>query len=98
MAKKKRIKQQNFTIERDEVTISEKTEQKYKNILRSMSWIVGICFTLIIILPLFNNQTLDSLTRIFFFIGILNLFIFTLLEFIGDAIKRQLEKMNGVAK
>lgn len=94
MGKKRLKKIKEMSVENN---FSEETEALYKKILRIMTWIVSVCFVLIIILPLFNNVLLDRFTRILFFIGIINLFIFTLLEFIGDSIKRKLQKLYDAA-
>ena len=97
MGKKQQAKKQGITNKPEEIGFSDETEALYKKILRIMTWIVGVCFTLIIILPLFNNVTLDRFTRILFFIGIFNLFVFTLLEFIGNSIKQTLQKFTDHA-
>jgi len=76
----------------DESPFSERTEHIFKIILRSLSWIVGICFLLIIIFPMFDNAILDIITKILFYIGIINLFIFTILEFVSELIKQKIEK------
>lgn len=97
MSKKRLNKKQEIKEMSVENNFSEETEALYKKILRIMTWVVSVCFVLIIILPLFNNVLLDRFTRILFFIGIINLFIFTLLEFIGDSIKRKLQKLYDAA-
>ena len=97
MRKKQRVKKQEVKNIQEEVTFSKETEALYKKILRIMTWIVAVSFVLIIILPLFDNDTLDRFTRILFFIGIINLLIFTLLEFIGDSIKRTIQKFSNPA-
>ena len=97
MGKKQRLKKQEQEIIEDKNMFSERTEASYKKILKVMTWIVGICFALIIILPLFDSITLDRFTRILFFIGIINLLVFTLLEFIGNSIKKLLQKYTDPA-
>ncbi len=57
-----------------------------------MSWIVGICFTLIITLPNFEFGLLDITIKIIFYIGVLTLLIFIVIELFGDQIKTQLSK------
>jgi hypothetical protein len=79
----------------EKVEFDEGTEQLFKRILRIMSWIVGICFVLIIILPQFNSSTLDSLTQLLYYIGIVNLLLFTLIEMIADSVKKMLQKITG---
>ena len=76
---------------------SEKTIKTYKMILKIMSWTVGVCFILIIILPLFENESLDVLSKYLFRFGILNLIAFTVIEFIGDTVKQKIEKFIKVA-
>jgi len=48
-----------------------------------MSWIVGICFTLIIILPNFKFFMVGFLVKFVFYLGVLNLFLFAILEMFG---------------
>ncbi len=98
MGKKQRMKKREIITEPEEITFSKETEALYKRILRIMTWIVAVCFLLIIILPLFDNVTLDRFTRILFFIGIINLLVFTLLEFIGNSIKRILQNLTDPAQ
>ena len=40
---------------------SDAVEEKFKLILRVMSWIVGVCFVLIIILPNFDFGLVDDM-------------------------------------
>jgi uncharacterized membrane protein len=72
---------------------SSESEKKFKNILRIMSWIVGICFLLIIILPNFEFFLLDEIVKIIFYIGVLNLLLFAFMEFFGNGIKKILMKL-----
>ena len=76
----------------EEMEINEQTEMLYKRILRVMSWVVGISFILMIILPLFENVTLDRITKIVYYIGVINLLSFTIFEFAADSFKRFLQK------
>ena len=80
----------------EKVEISERTIKIYKRILKVMSWAVGICFILIIILHLFNNLFLDELAKYLFRFGVLNLIAFTVLEFIGDTVKQKIERILKV--
>lgn len=73
--------------------ISEESERLFKIILKIMSWIVGTSFILIIILPQFNDPTLDRITQVLYYIGIINLLLFTLIEFITDSVKSFLTKL-----
>lgn len=91
MAKKQKRHPVTIEPETQEVEYSEKTIKIYKRILKIMSWTVGICFILIIILHLFGNETLDTLSKWLFRFGVLNLIAFTVLEFIGDSVKQKIE-------
>ena len=62
-------------------------EQKYKLILRIMSWLVGIAIAAILILPEFNSPFLDQITKVIFIIGFIDLLFFLIIEFISDNIK-----------
>jgi hypothetical protein len=73
----------------------EKVETKFKQILRIMSWIVGICFTLIIILPNFKFFMVDFIVKFVFYLGVLNLFLFAILEMFGTSVKRQISKHDS---
>ena len=74
---------------------SEEVETKFKQILRIMSWIVGISFTLIIILPNFNFFMVDWIVKFVFYLGVLNLLLFAVLEMFSTSIKRQLSKFSS---
>lgn len=89
--KKKSVRSENI-VQTEQPEITEDTEKLYKRILRVMSWIVGVCFFLIIILPLFENVTLDRITKVLYYIGILNLLAFTVFEFTAGSFKRFLQK------
>jgi len=95
MAKKQKRRPNNIENkpEQDASEFSEKTLNIYKRILKIMSWTVGVSFVLIIILHLFNNQTLDILSKYLFRIGFLILIAFTVLEFIGDTVKQKIERI-----
>jgi len=66
---------------------SEAVEKKFKLLLKIMSWVVGISFVMIIILPELNNKTLDSITRVLYYIGIITLLSFLVIEFVSDSVK-----------
>ena len=95
MAKKQKRKPVEIenTPEAQENEFSEKTINTYKRILKTMSWTVGVSFILIIILPLFENESLDILSKYLFRFGVLNLIAFTVLEFIGDTVKHKIENL-----
>ena len=78
------------TVESD---ISPVVEEWYRKIIRNMSWIVAICFLLVITLPNFDIEYLDEIIKFVFFLGVFNLFVFILLEFIGESIKRYFSRM-----
>ncbi|KAA3617409.1 MAG: hypothetical protein D8M58_02465 [Calditrichaeota bacterium] len=95
MKKKNNSKKKKSQNQPEEIVFTEETEAIFKKILRIMTWIVGLCFVLIIIFHLFNDKTMDIITRILFFIGIINLLVFTLLEFIGDKVKLKIQKITS---
>ena len=70
----------------------ESVEDKFKLILRSMSWIVGVCFILIIILPNFDFIFVDIIVKIIFYIGVLTLILFAILEMFGNNVKKYMSK------
>lgn len=74
--------------------ITGKTEETFKRILKVMTWVVGICFLLIIGFHLFNNQVLDSISKILYYIVITILIGFTVLEFKADKIKIKIQKFT----
>lgn len=90
MGKKSRKRPKNFIEHNTEQTaeFSTAVEDKFKLILRVMSWIVGICFVLIIILPNFDFSLVDFLVKFVFFLGVFNLFMFAFLEMFGVNIKK----------
>ena len=67
--------------------IKPEIEHKFKILLKIMSWVVGVCFVLIIILPLFENGIIDILVKILYFIGLINLLLFAILEFFAQNVK-----------
>jgi hypothetical protein len=66
----------------------EIVEGRFKSILRVMSWIVGICFALIIILPNFDFMMVDVIVKFVFFFGVFNLIMFGVMEMFGNSVKR----------
>lgn len=72
--------------------ILPEVDMLFKRILRVMSWVVGICFTLIITLPNFKFDLLDISIKIIFYIGVFTLLLFIIIEFFGDNIKKQLSR------
>jgi hypothetical protein len=71
---------------------SDTVEEKFKLILKVMSWVVGVCFVLIIILPNFDFSLVDILVKFIFFLGVFNLFMFAFLEMFAVNIKKFLSK------
>jgi hypothetical protein len=67
---------------------SDEVEERFKLILRIMSWIVGICFGLIIILPNFEFVFVDEIVKFVFFFGVFNLLMFGVMEMFGNSVKR----------
>ncbi len=65
----------------------------YKIILRAMSWIVGVTFASVLILPEFNSPFLDKITKVLFLIGFIDLIIFIIIEFISDTVKSLLARV-----
>jgi hypothetical protein len=74
--------------------ISVQVEQRFNLLLKIMSWIVGISFVLIIILPNFDFPYLNVLVKIIFFLGIFNLLLFAFLEIFGASLKKLFSKMK----
>jgi hypothetical protein len=89
---KKKIINQPQQEKKQPAEFNPETEVLYKKLLKSMSWIVGVCFILIIILPLFENVLLDKVTTGLFYLGIITLLSFTVLEFTGNSLKKFLQK------
>ena len=94
MAKKSKRRNDTFVRpeKKEEPQFSDAVENKFKQILRIMSWIVGICFALIIILPNFNFFMVDAIVKFIFFLGVLNLLLFAVMEMFGNSIKQLLSK------
>ena len=88
--RKSKIIAENKTAQQSE--FSDTVEEKFKLILRIMSWIVGICFVLIIILPNFDFILVDILVKFIFFLGVFNLLLFGVLEMFSAGIKKYMSK------
>lgn len=67
-------------------------EDKFKSILKVMGWIVGVCFTLIIVLPNFDFLLVDSIVKFVYYLGIINLILFAIMEIFNTQIKKLLSK------
>ena len=96
MSKKSRNKVQTVDSSSGEQApdISPEIEARFKFILKIMSWIVGICFLIIITLPNFEFASLDIIIKFVIYLGVFNLLLFILFEFFGESLKRYLSKKN----
>jgi len=72
--------------------IKPEIETKFKSLLRIMSWVVGISFTSLIILPNFEFSLVDFIVKFLFFLGLINLILFAVLEFFAQPIKLYFNK------
>ncbi len=90
MAKIKTVESKNQ--DNNNANINPDIEHKFKILLKIMSWIVGVCFILVIILPLIESNFIDLLVKILFFIAVINLLLFAVFEFFGQNIKQLLSK------
>jgi len=77
----------------DDIEFSPQVERVYKIGLRLMSWIVGSAIFFVIILFYFNSPFIDSLSQIIFYIGIVTLIVFLVIELIGTNVKNMLSKI-----
>jgi preprotein translocase subunit SecY len=71
----------------------EKTEKVFKVFVKTMSWVGGICFLLVLILPEFSTPFLDKVTHFIFVIGAIILLSFLFIELLADRIKTFIEKL-----
>lgn len=76
-----------------EESFSPEVEKRYKLILRIMSWIVGSSIVSVIFLFYFNSPAIDKLSQVIFYIGILTLVLFIVIEIVGSQLKRFISKM-----
>jgi len=88
MSKKNNLKKGSEKTTGSEMEFSPKVENVFKLILRIMSWIVGIVFVLIILLPELNSPFWDNVTRILFYIGLIDFIVFIIIEFVADSVKK----------
>jgi hypothetical protein len=77
----------------NDLEFSPKVERIYKIALRVMSWVVGSAIFLVIILFYFNSPTIDIISQIIFYIGIVTLIVFLVIELIGANVKSILSKI-----
>jgi hypothetical protein len=73
---------------------SQLVEDRYKNILKIISWVMSISFISIIVIANFDFYLVDLLVKFLFFLGLANLLIFTLLELFSKTTKRLLSSLN----
>ncbi|HGY56711.1 MAG TPA: hypothetical protein ENK44_13480 [Caldithrix abyssi] len=73
----------------------DEVEKIYKLITRIMSWIVGVTAISVVVLPEFNSIVLDKLTQVLYYIFIITLLLFILLEFVGKLVKRLIKSLIG---
>ena len=92
----KKSKKRNKEVNKEEIKahkeIPEQVEEKFKSLLRIMSWTVGICFLVIIVLPNFEFILLDIIIKVVYYIGVFNLLLFIFLELFGTNVKRLMSK------
>jgi ABC-type polysaccharide/polyol phosphate export permease len=98
MANHKITKEQKKNIKKNlerpnEIEFSPQVEHTYKIALRIMSWTVGSAIFLVIILFYFNSPVIDIISQVIFYIGIITLIIFLIIELIGDNVKNMLSKI-----
>lgn len=72
--------------------IHPEIDLKFKILLKVMSWVVGVSFVSIIILPLFDFYLVDVIVKFLYFIGLINLILFAVLEFFAQNIMIFLSK------
>ncbi len=78
--------------EKEKQEFDPKVENAFKLFIKILSWIGGICFLLVIILPEFNKPFLDKITQYIFVVGAIILLSFLFIELLAERIKRILEK------
>ena len=77
----------------NEIEFSPEVEHIYKIVLRIMSWVVGSTIFLVIILFYFNSPVIDIFSQIIFYIGIITLLLFLVIELIGNNVKTMLSRI-----
>ena len=94
MGKNKTTKKSKEEIkEKEKQEFDPKVEKALKIFIKTMSWVGGICFLLVIILPEFNNPLLDKITQFVFAVGAVILLSFLFIELLSERIKKILEKI-----
>lgn len=92
--KKQQQKNQSTADNKGNPEFSEKVERIYKIMMRLMSWIVGSAIFLVIVLFYFNSPVVDTISQVIFYIGIVTLILFLVIELIGDNIKNYLSRIT----
>lgn len=82
-----------FKAQEEEEEYNPDVLRLYKILLRTMSWIVGVTFASVLILPEFNSPYLDKITKVLFLIGFIDLIIFIVIEFVSDNVKSLLARV-----
>ena len=85
-----KIDKENKNSDRNQVPSD--SDLKYKKIVSVMSWILGISFFLVILLPNFIPPSMDIMVKVLFFIGFITLLGFAFLELFGKKIKIHFDK------
>ena len=60
---------------------------RFRKFLKILSWVVGVSFTLIIILPSFDFKYVDELVKLFYFLALFTLVSFAFIEMFAEGIK-----------
>jgi hypothetical protein len=80
--------------EQDREQTPPEIETQYKKVVTIMSWVLGTSFFLVIFLPNFIPPSLDILVKILFFLGLITLLGFAVLEMFGKKIKLYFRKQQ----
>lgn|GEM_PF-1925034 len=78
------------------VLFSPQVNKIYKIVLRTMSWIVGLAILMVIVFFYFNSPLIDRISQVVFYIGIVTLILFIIIELVSIKFKIFLSKiLNG---
>lgn len=86
-------RQKNSQKDSKESVFSPRVERVYKLALRSMSWIVGTAIIMVIGLFYFDSPTIDKISQIIFYIGIITLILFIIVELASFKFKLVISKL-----
>ena len=92
MTKKAKQMLNTQDLQKNNEDIKPEVEKIYKMILRVMSWIVGIAFVALILLPEINFNGVDLTVKIVYYTLFANLFLFVIIELFGKKLKITLNK------